>query len=203
MAMLAEGSKCGDDAGWFDVQAYSTRARWEGPDLADAGLDGFEKLQAAVDCANSEQYTDCYEVVVTAWGNHKDHEPGASVYCRFNRPTTLACNEASVVAGQAAVTAHTGALKLDGGPQLQLWHLLVSLREWSVASGLDFDEVMKDVDTQVLSGNLNMPAAERQLRAPMTRGGRPHQGLAASGGRACAEPQVAVMAVGMGVSATS
>lgn len=77
-----------DSKGWFDVDAYSTRELWEGPDAADNGLDGFNTLEAAIEHANSDSYKDCYQVTVVALGQHTEHDPGARVYHRFNRPDT-------------------------------------------------------------------------------------------------------------------
>lgn len=54
--------------GWFDVDVYATRERWEGRDGAD-----------------EPQFADCYQVTVVAVGQHKMSEPGERVYVRFNR----------------------------------------------------------------------------------------------------------------------
>lgn len=75
-----------ETAGWFDVDAYRTQARYEGPDAADETLDGFLTLEDALAYANSHDFDDFYEVTVVALGEHADYEPGERVYWRFNRP---------------------------------------------------------------------------------------------------------------------
>ena len=70
--------------GWFDVDAYSTKELWEGPDTADDGLDGFNTLDAAIQHAKSDTYKNCYQVSVVACGQHAEYEPGERVYARFN-----------------------------------------------------------------------------------------------------------------------
>lgn len=71
--------------GWFDVDAYSTMEMWEGPEVADSGLDGFNTLADAIQHANSDAYQDSYQVTVVAWGRHADYDAGERVYARFNR----------------------------------------------------------------------------------------------------------------------
>lgn len=82
----AEGYVDGEPPGWFDVDTYSTKARWEGPDANDGGLDGFLTLEAAIEYANSPALAGNYEVVVSAWGEHERFEAGERVWTRFNRP---------------------------------------------------------------------------------------------------------------------
>lgn len=72
--------------GWFDVDAYSTKDRWEGPEAHDGGLDGFLTLQAAIDYATSKELDGFYEVVISAHGEHTDYEAGERVWSRYNRP---------------------------------------------------------------------------------------------------------------------
>lgn len=71
--------------GWFEVVAYKTRENWEGPNLADYSLDGFLTLDAAKAYAEDDTFNDYYQVVVMAYGEHVDHEPGETVYWRFAR----------------------------------------------------------------------------------------------------------------------
>jgi hypothetical protein len=81
-----DGLVNGEDPGWFDVEGYSTKERWEGPELNDGGLDGFTTLQHAIDYANSGAMAGFYEVVISAYGEHKDYEPGERVWSMFKRP---------------------------------------------------------------------------------------------------------------------
>jgi hypothetical protein len=78
-----EGS---DDEGWFDVEAYSTRERWDGPCFGDESLDGFMKFEDAKEYADSEQFKNFFQVVVIAYGEHAEYERGETVYSRFDRP---------------------------------------------------------------------------------------------------------------------
>ncbi|WP_148211114.1 hypothetical protein [Methylibium petroleiphilum] len=81
--------------GWFDVEGYSTKARWEGPESNDGGLDGFTTLEAAKAYAAGSAMDGFYEVVVTAYGQHVDYEPGERVWARHNRPYAGDGNEDS------------------------------------------------------------------------------------------------------------
>ncbi|MBG6083196.1 hypothetical protein [Rubrivivax gelatinosus] len=72
--------------GWFDVDAYSTKDRWEGPQPHDGGLDGFMTLGAAIDYASCEELAGFYEVVISAHGVHADYEAGERVWSRHKRP---------------------------------------------------------------------------------------------------------------------
>ena len=82
-------AQSGEDAGWFDVDGYSTRARWEGPSSNDRGLDGFTTLAAAIEYAQSTDMDDCYEVVISAWGQHSEYETGDRIWSRHNRPLQI------------------------------------------------------------------------------------------------------------------
>ncbi|MBC8741892.1 hypothetical protein F6X40_35680 [Paraburkholderia sp. UCT31] len=75
----------GEVRGWFDVNAYSTKENYEGPDLAAEILDGFHKLDDAKSYADDAKFADFYEVEVVAYGEHAEYEPGETVYWRFNR----------------------------------------------------------------------------------------------------------------------
>lgn len=81
-----DGMVDGEHAGWFDVQGYSTKERWEGPETNDGGLDGFNTLEAAIEYAKSEAMASYYEVVIAAYGTHKEYEPGERVWRRNDRP---------------------------------------------------------------------------------------------------------------------
>jgi hypothetical protein len=165
--MANQGSAVGNEThledGWFDVEAYSTRGRWEGPDRNDDGLEGFTTLKGAIECANSPQFEDFYQVVVSAYGKHKDHEAGERVYWRFHRSLNTKCNERAVAAGEAAVVAHTQNLGIVGGQSVQLWHALASLLEWSAANGIDFDEALEDVRREIKRGDVDSPAAALEM----------------------------------------
>jgi hypothetical protein len=82
----AEDQEASDDEGWFDVDAYSTKERWDGPCLGDESLEGFLKLEDAMEYANSEQFKDFFQVSVIAYGEHAQYERGETVYSRFSRP---------------------------------------------------------------------------------------------------------------------
>lgn len=81
-----DGHVDGEEPGWFDVEAYSTKERWEGPELNDGGLTGFTSLEAAIEYAKSDALKACYEVVVTAYGDHKEYTSCSHVWRRNNRP---------------------------------------------------------------------------------------------------------------------
>ena len=153
-----------DDKGWFDVQAYSTRDRWEGPELHDAGVDGFMALQSAILAAQREEYAGCHEVVVVAYGKHTQYEPGETVFSLRNRPAGCDYNKPSVAAAEAALSAHKAKLGVEGDDSIQLWHLLLSLKEWAAASGVDFAREEAAGDRELRSGRLCMPAAEKTLK---------------------------------------
>lgn len=155
------GEDSEDVGGWFDVQAYSSRGRWEGPELHDGGVDGFLKLEGAISCANSDEYKDCYEVLVVAYGIHAEHGAGEVVLSRRNRPAGMEYNGPSVAAADAALRAHRDHLGLEGDDEVQLWHLLASLKEWAAASGVDFAMQNAAVDAELVTGMLAMPAAEK------------------------------------------
>jgi len=54
-------------------------------------------------------------------------------------------HEEAIAAAEAAIALHTTVLRLDddGDLGVALWHLLVSLREWGRATGVDFDAQLK------------------------------------------------------------
>jgi hypothetical protein len=79
------GAGIPDNEGWFDVVAYSTKERWDGPCLGDEGLDGFFEFEDAKAYADSVQFSDFYKVEVIAYGEHKKYESGETVYSRFQR----------------------------------------------------------------------------------------------------------------------
>jgi hypothetical protein len=79
------GAGIPDNEGWFDVVAYSTKERWDGPCLGDEGLDGFFEFEDAKAYADSVQFNDFYKVEVIAYGEHEQHESGETVYSRFQR----------------------------------------------------------------------------------------------------------------------
>lgn len=81
-----DGYVDGKEPGWFDVDAYSHKDLWEGPDAHDGGLDGFCTLEAAIEFASSPEMSEFYEVVISAHGEHADYEPGERVWNRYNRP---------------------------------------------------------------------------------------------------------------------
>ena len=153
-----------DDEGWFDVQAYSTRERWVGPDLHDHGVDGFKRLEDAVQAAHSHGFSSYYEVVVVAYSKHAEHERGETVFKLRGRPTEAGYNSASVGAAEKSLEAHRSALMLEGDDAIQLWQLLVSLREWAAASGVDFDEELRSVDEAVAKGEVSVPAAITEMK---------------------------------------
>lgn len=69
---------------WFDVLAYTTKEIFEGPDLADDGLEGFSTLEGALQFVDSLPADKFYEVQVVAYGEHPQYEPGAIVYSKNN-----------------------------------------------------------------------------------------------------------------------
>jgi hypothetical protein len=75
-----------------------------------------------------------------------------------------AYNGPSVEGAQAALKAHGAALGIAGGTSLQVYHLLLSLREFCAASGVDFDKELAEVNELLASGELAMPASEALAR---------------------------------------
>lgn len=75
-----------DEDGWFDVEAYRTRERWDGLCFGDESLDGFMKFEDAKAYADHEKFNDFFQVVVIAYGEHVKYERGETVYSRFSRP---------------------------------------------------------------------------------------------------------------------
>lgn len=67
-------------------------------------------------------------------------------------------NQPSVQAAEAALKAHENALGIDGGVNIQVWHLLVSLHEYCAARGVDFDTELAEVKNGIASGELDVPA---------------------------------------------
>lgn len=51
----------------------------------------------------------------------------------------------SVAAVTAAITEHSNALGIEGGPGVKVWHLVASLQEYCVANGVDLDAKLADV----------------------------------------------------------
>jgi hypothetical protein len=162
----------GENDGWFDVQAYSTRDRWEGPELHDKGEDYIRTKEAAISAAQRPEYVGCYEVTVVAYGQHAEHQPGETVFSLHNRPSGCDYNKPSVSAAEAAIAAHREKLGIDGQDSTQLFHLLLSIKEWAAASGVDFAKEEAAADRELLGGNLGMPAAERVVRDAGSKGRR-------------------------------
>lgn len=54
----------------------------------------------------------------------------------------------AVVAAQGAIDNHNAGLKLEkgNGAAVDLWHLLVSLREWSRANAVNWNETVRQVE---------------------------------------------------------
>lgn len=159
-----------ENKGWFDVQAYSTRERWEGPDLHDSGEDYFPTKEGAIAAAQREQYMGCYEVIVVAYGEHGDYTPGETVFSLRGRPAGCEYNKPSVEAAEAAIRAHREKLGIDGDDSTQLFHLLLSLKEWAAASGVNFAAEEAAADHELLRGGVAMPAAEKGVRKATEKG---------------------------------
>lgn len=67
--------------GWFDVEVYSTKDRFDGPNGPDGGLDGFNSLSAAKSHAQSKStYPGAYEVQVVAYGDHAKYTPNQCIW---------------------------------------------------------------------------------------------------------------------------
>lgn len=77
-------------------------------------------------------------------------------------PATLSevHNVPSVEAAQAALKAHETALGIEGDASIQVYHLLLSLREFCAANGVDFDKELAEVNQLLASGELAMPACD-------------------------------------------
>lgn len=112
-----------EDTGWFDVDAYKTKETWEGPDLAEDSVEGFETLEGAIAVANSPEFADCYEVTVRAYGQHQDYEAGETVYWRFKRedPAELEAAKALGFDSVAAMTDHKNWLAKHGSREYLAW----------------------------------------------------------------------------------
>lgn len=49
-------------------------------------------------------------------------------------------------AGAAIIRQHTATFKIEGAEDIQLWHALLSLKQWAVSRGIDFDQTNREVD---------------------------------------------------------
>jgi len=72
-------------------------------------------------------------------------------------------NQRSLDGAQKALAAHTEWLLLEGGPDVQLWHLLISLQEYCGANGIDFNEQLNSTREQLSDGEIVSPAWKRAL----------------------------------------
>jgi hypothetical protein len=79
-------------------------------------------------------------------------------------------NQPSVEAAQAALKAHGTALGIEGDTSMQVYHLLLSLREFCAASGVDFDKELAEVNELLASGELTMPAYDALTKKKLQRG---------------------------------
>lgn len=70
----------------------------------------------------------------------------------------------SINGASAALKAHETALGIEGGNDIQLWHLLVSLLEYSAARDVDFDTILAEVKDSITSGEIEAPASSARLR---------------------------------------
>lgn len=73
-------------------------------------------------------------------------------------------NLRSLMGAEAAISAHTTSLGIEGDSSVQIWHLVASLAEFAVTQGTSLQEVLTDVNAHILRGELGLPAAQRQLR---------------------------------------
>lgn len=62
-----------------------------------------------------------------------------------------------VNAADAAVIAHKEALLIEGDAEIQVYHLLASLRELCARKGLDLDAIHQEVRDAVVSGEIESP----------------------------------------------
>lgn len=83
--------------------------------------------------------------------------------------SSVEANQPSVEAAQAALTAHGAALGLEGDASVQVHHLLLSLREFCAASGVDFDKELAEVNELLASGELPMPAYDALAKKKLQR----------------------------------
>jgi hypothetical protein len=92
-------------------------------------------------------------------------------------------SKSSLDAAAAALKAHEEALKIVGDPDVQLWHLLASLHEWSAVNGVDFDAELRNMQSELHAGELGLPAAEAAHRARSAAGDEPTRSFDVPGGR--------------------
>lgn len=78
-------------------------------------------------------------------------------------PFSLVANLLSVGAAGAAIEAHSKTLGIEGGAEIQLWHLIASLNEFSAAQGISLANVVNDVRHHIQAGDLGLPAARHAL----------------------------------------
>lgn len=86
-----EEDRSDDDAGWFDLKAYSTSESYDQRQPLDEAPGDFLDLGDAIKEADSQAYAGYHQVNVVAYGEHEKHESGEGVYSRFDRndtPTT-------------------------------------------------------------------------------------------------------------------
>ena len=62
-----------------------------------------------------------------------------------------------VNAAEAAIKAHKEALLIEGNDEIQVYHLLASLREHCARKGLDLDAIHQEVRDAVVSGEIQSP----------------------------------------------
>jgi hypothetical protein len=73
--------------------------------------------------------------------------------------------QAMVKDAQAALDAHEDAGRIEGDEYLQMWHLVVSLLEYSAYKGIDFDAILADTRSQMACGDVNAPAYKKMVDA--------------------------------------
>jgi hypothetical protein len=66
---------------------------------------------------------------------------------------------------EAALNTHEDVMLLEGGEYIQMWHLVVSLLEYSAHKGIDFDGIVADVKRQIASGEVVSPAFKKLVDA--------------------------------------
>lgn len=97
----------------------------------------------------------------TKWGMPKDEV--AEIVDWFiagsqrKPPKVVEPNQASCEAAAKAVQTHTDKLGIEGDPETQVWHLLVSLHEYCAVNGIDLDAQFADVRQQIVSGQVQSP----------------------------------------------
>jgi hypothetical protein len=72
---------------------------------------------------------------------------------------------AMVKDAQAALDAHENAGRFEGDAYIQMWQLVVSLREYCAHKGLDFEEILADTQRQMACGDVTAPAYKKMVDA--------------------------------------